>query len=429
VSTKVAIIGGGTDGQAAARYWLGKSAEVTVHDMALDVKVPEGVGTVLGPDYLKGLDAYDLVVRSPGVKPSLIRTKTPVTTAIKEFFDHCPARIIGVTGTKGKGTTSTLISKILEQAGKRVWLGGNIGRSPLEFLSKVKATDLVVLELSSFQLMDLDVSPHIAVCLMVAPEHMDWHGDIREYLAAKGNLFWHQRSGDVAIYNPLNDISTQIAQLSPARHIPYLQVPGARVAGDQIELGGQIICGIDEVGLVGPHNLENICAAITAAHEVIGDNLAAVRRAVTSFKGLEHRLEFVREVDGARYFDDSFSTTPETAMAAIASFAEPKVLILGGSDKKSVYTQLGKAVAASNVRTVVLVGAMAQRIRAALSDAGYTNVVDGGTDMTQIMATARAAARPGDVVLLSPACASFGMFKNYKDRGEQFKYSITGEAN
>lgn len=428
MSMKVAVIGGGVEGQAAARYWLAKGAAVTVRDRAETLDVPPGVATVLGPDYLKGLATYDLIVRSPGVKPRDIKTNKPVTSGIREFFQHCPARIIGVTGTKGKGTTSTLIARILETSGRRVWLGGNIGRSPLDFLAKVKASDIVVLELSSFQLMDLDVSPHIGVCLMIVPEHMDWHKNIREYVAAKGNLFWHQQEGDIAIYNAENDFSTQIAQLSPGRKLPYLEAPGARVKGHEIRLGDQVVCRTDEVGLVGPHNLENICAALTAAHEIIGDNFEAMRRAVREFKGLEHRLEFVAELDHVRYYDDSFSTTPETAIAAAKAFTEPKIMILGGSDKKSKYDELGRVVAAANVREVVLIGEMAGKIRAALKEAGFSSVRDGGTTMTQIVAAAREAAQPGDVVLLSPACASFDLFKNYKDRGQQFKAAVTRGA-
>lgn len=425
MSRKVAVIGGGVEGQAAARYWARLGAKVTIHDGNPELKVEPGVATVLGPDYLKQLNDYDLVVRSPGIKPSLIKTKTPVTSGIREFFQQCPARIIGVTGTKGKGTTSTLITKILEEAGKRVWLGGNIGRSPLDFLEKVKPTDIVVLELSSFQLMDLDVSPHIAVCLMVAAEHMDWHSSLREYMAAKGNIFWHQQPGDVAVFNPENDFSAQIAALSRGRAVPYLEAPGAHVADGNIILNDQVICRTAEAGLPGAHNLENICAAVTAAHEIVGENIAAMKRAVMKFKGLEHRLELAGEVDGVRYYDDSFSTTPETAMAAIRSFEAPKVLILGGSDKKSDYRALGREVAEAEMRAVILIGQMAGKLREALEAAGYTQASDGGATMAEIVVAARAAAKPGDVVLLSPACASFDMFKNYSDRGAQFKAAVS----
>lgn len=421
---RVAVIGGGIEGQSAARYWIGKGAAVTLRDRFLNVAIPDGAAHVLGPDYLKSLNDYDLIVRSPGVKPRDIKTTVRVTSAIREFFEHCPARIIGITGTKGKGTTATLIARMLEAAGKRVWLGGNIGRSPLEFLDKIKASDLVVLELSSFQLMDLDISPHIAVCLMVAPEHLDWHKNVREYVAAKGNLFWHQRVSDIAIYNAENDFSTQIAQLSPGHKIPYLKDPGAKVQDRYLLYGGTVICDVDEIGLVGPHNLENICAATTAVHEILGDNFDPVRRVIREFKGLKHRLELIENAKDIRFYDDSFSTTPETAIAAIDSFAEPKVLILGGSDKKSKYDGLAQAVMNSNVRGVVLIGSTGPKIGAALASVGYTKVKDGGSTMSTIVAVAKSVAHSGDVVLLSPACASFDMFRSYIDRGEQFTAEI-----
>jgi UDP-N-acetylmuramoylalanine--D-glutamate ligase len=421
---KVAIIGYGVEGQSAAKYWAGQGEAITICDARAELGLPSEYGKQLGEDYLKGLDAYDLIVRSPGVKPWLIATKKPVTSGVKEFFERCPARIIGVTGTKGKGTTSTLITRILGEAGKRTWLGGNIGVAPLDFLAKVRAHHLVVLELSSFQLMDLAVSPHIAVCLMIVPEHMDWHRSMREYVAAKGNIFWHQRPGDVAVYDAHNDFSSQIAQLSPGEHLPYLEAPGARVEKGRIVVGEVDICGVNEVGLIGPHNLENICAAITATWELVEHDPAPVRRAVMAFTGLEHRLELVRQLGGVRYYNDSFATTPETAMAALASFDAPKVIILGGSEKNSQYEELAKAVKADDVRAAVLVGDTAPKLKVALDKVGFTNYILGPQTMTEMVSSARTVAQSGDVVLLSPACASFGLFRNYKDRGDQFKAAV-----
>ena len=227
----VAVIGGGVEGQAAARYWLAKGASVTVRDMNEALTgMPDGVVLELGPDYLKKLGSYDLIVRSPGVRPNAIKTKVPVTSGVREFFAKCPARIVGVTGTKGKGTTSSLIAEILRHAGYKVWLGGNIGTSPLDFLAKVEARDVVVLELSSFQLMDLDVSPKVAVCLMISPGHLDWHKNMREYVAAKGNIFWHQQPGDLAVFNPHNEYSAEVAGLSRGEHVPYGEKPGCVVS-------------------------------------------------------------------------------------------------------------------------------------------------------------------------------------------------------
>jgi UDP-N-acetylmuramoylalanine--D-glutamate ligase len=421
---KVAIISFGIEGQAAYQYWKAKGADITIHDKNPEAKLPEGTKSVLGPDYLKQLDGYDLVVRGASVKPWEIQTKAPVTSVIKEFMAQCPARVIGVTGTKGKGTTCTLIARILGEAAWRTWVGGNIGQVPLEFLPKIRANHLVVLELSSFQLMDLDLSPHIAVCLMIAPEHMDWHRNMREYVAAKGNIFWHQQPEDLAVYDAKNDFSTQVAQLSPGERVPYLAAPGARVEKDRIVIEDTDICGTDEVGLIGAHNLENICAAITATWDLVERDPEPVRRAVKAFTGLEHHIELVREVAGVSYYDDSFSTVPDSAMAAIASFDQPKVIILGGSDKLATYEALAKAVKGGNVRQAILIGDTAPKIKAALDAVGFTNVIMGPRTMPDIVSSARAVAQKGDVVLLSPACASFGLFENYKDRGEKFKAAV-----
>jgi UDP-N-acetylmuramoylalanine--D-glutamate ligase len=424
VAKTAGILGFGTEGESSYRYLLGQGYEVTIHDADPDKKLPAGVKSVLGPDYLKRLDSYDVVVRSPGLKPWEIKTKARVTTNMGLFFERCPARIIGVTGTKGKGTTTTLIARILGEAGWRTWVGGNIGKPPLDFLSSVRASHLVVLEMSSFQLMDLPVSPHIAVCLMIAPEHMDWHRNMREYVSAKGNIFWHQQAEDVAIYDAKNEYSSEIAQLSPGIRVPYLASPGGRIEKGKVVIEGVAVCRTDEVGLLGPHNLENICAALTASWDLIKRNPDPAERAIRAFTGLEHRLEFVGSVSGVRYYNDSFSTTPEAVIAAIRSFDAPKVIILGGSEKMSSYDELAKVVAGDQVRLAILVGETAGRIRSALEHEGFTSFVMGPRTMGEMVATARGLAVKGDVVLLSPGAASFGLFSDYKDRGMQFKAAV-----
>jgi len=316
------------------------------------------------------------------------------------------------------------VTKMLEAAGKKVWLGGNIGRSPLEFIDEIGADDWVVLELSSFQLIDLKHSPHIAVCLMVVPEHLNWHADMAEYTGAKAHLFMEQSSNDVAIYYANNELSESIASHGAAQKIPYFKEPGAWVNGNMLTIDGESICATDAVRLLGAHNLQNICAALTAVWHAGLRDVSAITSAISSFSGLEHRLEFVRDLDGVRYYDDSFGTTPETAIVAIEAFDEPKVIILGGSDKGASYDELAQTVAKSNVRKALLIGDQAERIRLALDNAGFTTYTDGGTTMAEIVHRARSVAEPGDVVLLSTGCASFGLFKDYKDRGNQFKQTV-----
>jgi UDP-N-acetylmuramoylalanine--D-glutamate ligase len=421
---KIGIIGFGVEGEAALRYWQARGDEVTVLDADEHKLLPSGVKSVLGPEYLADLDRFDVVVRSPGTKPWLVKTKARVTSGMREFLQECPAPIIGVTGTKGKGTTATLIAKILEAGGKTVWLGGNIGVPVLDLLPQVKSKDWVVVEMSSFQLMDLERSPHIGVCLMIAPEHLDWHRSLEEYVAAKGNIFSHQRPDDVAVYNPLNQYSDQLSGLSKGRRVPYLKAPGAEIRDGKIAIGEVEICDVDEVGLIGPHNLENVCAAVTATWEVVGHDAPLVREAVKAFRGLPHRLELVRELDGVRYVNDSFAANPVAAEAALRSFGDPKVVILGGMDRGLGLSSLAATVRNSYVRRAILVGETAARMEQALHEVGFEEVQTVRGGMEKIVEAARAAAHQGDVVLLSPGCPSFDMFRNFADRGDQFRTAV-----
>jgi len=427
---KVGIIGYGLEGQAAYDYWKDK-ADITICDIN-NIEAPNDVDTQIGQGYLADLSRFDLIVRSPIIKPQdLIDSnngqtiKSKITTNTNEFFRVCPtANIIGVTGTKGKGTTSTLISKLLETAGKTVYLGGNIGVPALELLKKpIQNDDWIVLELSSFQLIDLVYSPHIAVCLMIAPEHLDWHSEIDDYYNAKTQLFRHQTSDDIAIYLATNANSKRIASTGKGWKIPYFDEPGALVKNNYIHIAGNDICHTSELGLIGQHNWQNVCAAVTAVWQITRD-VGSIRQALTSFTGLEHRLEYVGSINGAKYYDDSFGTTPETAIVAMKAFKEPKIIILGGSDKGADYINLAKVVKEENIRKIVLIGQQGPKIESTLGDIGYTNYIYGGRTMKEIIDTTSSLAQPGDIVLLSPACASFDMFKNYKDRGQQFKQAV-----
>lgn len=425
----IAIVGFATEGTVSYEYFAAQGHNITICDQNAELNVPEGVQTQLGPDYLHNLDQFDLIVRSAGIHPHMLIDANPgiepkITTAINEFLRVSPTKnIIGVTGTKGKGTTSTLTTRMLEAAGKRVYLGGNIGRSPLEFLSELNENDWVVLELSSFQLIDLQRSPHIAVCLMVVSEHLDWHPDIEEYFHAKSQLFAKQGAQDIAIYYGNNKNSESIVSNSPGLKIPFGKSPGAQVIDDKITIGNTTICNVGELKLLGKHNWQNVCAAVTAVWQVTQD-INAIHGVLNSFTGLEHRLELVRELDGVKYYDDSFGTTPETATVAIEAFAQPKVVILGGSDKGSQYDSLASVISKSDISKIVLIGETAPAIQSALEKNGFSNFVSGGKTMAEIVATAKQHAQPGGVVLLSTGCASFDLFKNYKDRGQQFKDTV-----
>lgn len=440
---KIALLGYGLQGQAAADYWNTPQNQLTICDQN-QVTVPEGVATRFGKGYLDDLDQFDLLVRTPILHPNDIVTANPdsphilekVTTVTNEFFKVCPSKnIIGVTGTKGKGTTSSLIAELLKAAGKTVHLGGNIGIPPLTMLKDgIQPDDWVVLELANFQLIDLKFSPKIATCLMVVPEHLNWHSDMDEYVVAKQQLFAHQTVHDVAVFNRANAHSQEVASVSAAGTKRSYEVPGpgaepqqttgAYLKGETIYMDETAVCQASDIALLGRHNIENVCAAIATVWELIGRNTELVKQVVGQFKGLEHRLELVRELNDVRYYDDSFGTTPETAIVAIQAFEQPKVVILGGFDKGGNFDELAHVVSTHNVRTAVLIGDTAEPIKAALKSAGFEQTVAGGETMSNIVNVAQAHAQPGDIVLLSTGCASFGLFNNYKDRGEQFKKMV-----
>jgi len=421
---QVAILGFGSEGKSAYQYFKSKGAEITIHDQQTQLKAPKGVKTVLGEYYLKNLSGYDLVVRSPGVLPGSFKTTAAVTTTTNIFMEDCHNFMIGVTGTKGKGTTASLIAAMLKAAGNTVYLGGNIGTPPLDFLSQLKAEDLVVLELSNLQLWDARFSPDVAVMLPITPDHMDWHkGDMDEYVATKANITKFQTAEDLLVYHKSNRYTSKIAKWSKARKHAYPDQQTALVEAGVIKLGGKEVVAASEVLIPGEHNLQNICAALAAVQELVEDT-DALAAAVKNFKGLEHRLELVREVRGIRYINDSMGTTPEAAIAAIKAFTQPKVLILGGFDKGVEFDQLAQAIKDSNVAHVVLIGKTAPRINKALDSVGFKNTSRASGDMADIVTAASQQAKAGDVVMLAPACASFDMFKNVYDRGQQFKTAV-----
>lgn len=429
---RVAVLGFGIEGRSAYSYWSDLGAEVTIHDQDSGLLAPPSAQTKLGANYLQGLDDYDLICRTASIRPQEILEANPdvadkITTVINEFMRVCPTvNTIGVTGTKGKGTTSTLIARMLEAAGKTVFLGGNIGRSPLDFLPEVTPESWVVLELSSYQLSDIRYSPHIAVGLMISPEHLTWHDDLEEYVEAKSNLFRRQTEHDIAIYYAENETSHQLASVSPGAKISYYAAPGAYIENAAITIDNQRLCQTDELRLLGRHNWQNVCAAVTAVWQVAQDP-AAIRSVLTTFSGLPHRLEFVREFEGVLFYNDSFASAPPAAMAAIEAIPGSKVLIMGGFDRLLPLEELAAAVAEhqDELRSVLLVGASAQRISKALAATGYTSYfISSAHSMAEIVTDAQRLAEPGDAIILSPGFPSFDMFKDFEDRGDQFKQIV-----
>lgn len=439
---RIAVLGYGKEGQAAAEYWR-RGNDITVCDINPNIQLPDYVEAQTGPDYLKDLDRFDLIIRSPQVHPREIaaanydRILRKVTTGTEEFMRNCPAPIITVTGTKGKGTTSSLITKIIQNTGHKVHLGGNIGIPPIEMLGwGIQPEDWVVLEISNFQLIDLRVSPKVAVCVMVVPEHLDWHTNLAEYVHSKQNLFRHQSDHDLAVFNRLSEFSEEVASVSPALKMSY-EVPaygrqpseenGAYVLGNDIYMDDEKVCTVNDVALLGRHNLENVCAAITATWDLIGGKAEIITKAVREFSGMAHRLELVREADNIRFFNDSFAATPQAAVAAMQAIPGPKVIILGGVDRGLDLSPITNAVIDRDNQVVhaILIGQTAPKLANLLNQHSFLNF-ESLTDhsMKEIVETAKNSALPGQSVVLSPGCASYDMFKNFEDRGLQFKAQV-----
>jgi UDP-N-acetylmuramoylalanine--D-glutamate ligase len=384
-------------------------------------------------------NAFDLIVRSPGwpifdkkIK-SAQKNGALLTSPMRLFFATCPTRnIIGVTGTKGKGTTASLIAAMLKEAKKKVWLGGNIGIAPFGFIGKIRQSDWVVLELSSFMLEDFDKSPKISVITNFYSEHLapadpynpNYHRKIKDYWEAKLNIIRWQKGGNKAILN---------LKLKPK--IKHLQFKGDNFyfsaddpAADSFFINGDLVLlNIQfpaKVNLPGAHNRENVAAAALAAH-FAGAKTDEINRAICHFTGLEHRLELVNTVRGVRYYNDSFATVPESAITAINSFDSRIILLAGGADKGSSFKRLAAVIAKKVTLLILLDGNGTPRLKSEVKNAGFpSEKIKTCSSLSSAMAIAAKSAQPGDIVLLSPACASFGMFANYKERGKMFKDEV-----
>lgn len=448
---RLALLGLGVENQAVAAFLLSRDigfavceANSTPQVQALRQQWGDRVHAWhLGDGHLASIGEYTLVFRSPGMRsrhPVLQQARDAgivVHTQTRLFFERCPAPIAAVTGTKGKGTTVSLLEGMLTRGpAERTWVGGNIGTPPLSFADEVGPHDQVVLELSSFQLQDLGYSPHLAVILSVTEDHLDYHADRAEYVEAKRSICRHQSDRDIAVVDADCPQARAMARDTPARQIAFstrqrvtegVDVSEGRLWWRRPGLEAVAICRSDELRIPGAHNLANAAAAAAAA-TALGAEPEAVAAAIRGFEGLPHRLQRVAECDGVKYYNDSLATTPEATVAALASFREPVILIAGGASKGARFEELGRCIAAAGVKAVVLLGAEGERISRAIgADEGYRGeLVSDCQSMEEAVAAARTRSEPGDVVLLSPACASFGMFRDYAHRGEVFVQAVAG---
>jgi UDP-N-acetylmuramoylalanine--D-glutamate ligase len=433
-------------GLGVARFLAERGARVTVTDMrgpdalrsSLDALAGLPIRYVLGEHREEDFHTADLVVRNPAVPATsrFLQIAREAGAAIEMemtlFFRLCPGPILGVTGTKGKTTTTTLLGAMLREERPDTVVAGNLRVSALEQLPRIDAGTPVVLELSSFVLEGLGeaaLSPPFACITNISADHLDRYGSIEAYAAAKAHIFAHQGSGGVVALNADDERLRAMARSAPGRVVWFGGEEGHVTYGPsgivwQSGAASSVICDFADVQLPGAHNLANVAAAAALARSY-GVSDAAIRRAVRGFTGVEHRLEFVREIGGVRYVNDTAATAPEAAIAALHSFDAPIVLISGGADKNLPFDALARAVRERATAVVLLEGSATPKLVAALaaSESGTAESVVAGPydDFERAIRKARELARPGGVVLLSPGCASFGMFRNEFHRGEEFR--------
>ena len=437
----VAVIGIGVSNQPLIQLLLSRGVAVT----ACDKKSREALGPLaeelernscrlrLGAGYLQNLD-QDVIFRTPGMRPDLpeltaaVERGSQLTSEMEIFFEVCPCPKIAVTGSDGKTTTTTIIAELLKAAGKTVHLGGNIGHPLLAETGGMKAEDVAVLELSSFQLMTMTHSPHIAVVTNLAPNHLDVHRDFAEYISAKENIFTHQSAEDIAVFNADNEITQEESGRVPGRARLFSRrrevEDGVFLRGDAVVArhGGveREVLRVSGIKLPGVHNVENYMAAIAAVDGLVPDEI--IRSFAAEFGGVEHRIELVRTLDGVRWYNDSIASSPSRTIAGLRSFDRKIILIAGGKDKGIPYDALGPEVN-EHVKLLILCGATAGVIRRAVEQAeNYVGLeIADVEDYREAVSLARSRAEEGDVVMLSPASTSFDRFANFMERGRVFK--------
>ncbi len=391
---------------------------------------------MLGPEYLSLLDDFDVIVRSPGVPYSVLpkRLRSRVTTATNLFFDEVrsktSATIVGVTGTKGKSTTSTLICEVLKATKRDALLLGNIDIQDWDAIEKVKNNTTIVYEMSSYMLEDFTARPDIAVFLDIFPDHMDWHGSFENYLRAKSKITARQNTKDTFIYGGRFEPLKKIARTTKAKTVSLGELRGLHRDAEWFLDGDKKIFETSAVRILGAHNLDNVLAVLAVARE-LGIDADIVEGVVRSFSGLPHRLEFVAEKNGIKFYDDAISTTPESTLSAINTFNENLGgIILGGFDRGYDFTALAKRLVALRIPVIILLPGSREKIELALrsrvlnSSIPQFPVILHASDMPTAVSLLFTHCPTGSVALLSTATPSYDIFKNYKDQGDQFKKAV-----
>ena len=429
----VTVVGIGVSNVPLIDFLLECGAEITACDKKGEDELGDiisslrskGVKLCLGDDYISDIRA-DVLFKSPGIRPDIpefLAAKekgTVITSEMELFFDICPCEIIAVTGSDGKTTTTTLIGEMLKKEGFTCHIGGNIGKPLVAEVKSMKPTDKAILELSSFQLFTMRKSPKVAVITNVSPNHLDWHKGYDEYIEAKKNIMKFQSSRDILVTNSANEISKEIGLQAKGESRTFSSVGDALVTlkNGVIFYGDEKVINSSDIRIPGAHNVENYMTAIAAVKDYVSNE--TIEFVAKNFGGVEHRIEFVREVGGVKFYNDSIASSPTRTMAALNSFDQKLILIAGGYDKKIPFDELGVKIN-EKVKELVLVGHTADKIKTSVENAGNETNITVCEEFEQAVLTAYSKASAGDVVILSPACASFDLFKNFMIRGNRFK--------
>ncbi|MDW8801695.1 UDP-N-acetylmuramoyl-L-alanine--D-glutamate ligase [Clostridium sp. A1-XYC3] len=437
---KTAVVGIGISNTPLINFLVDLGAKVTAFDKKTEEQIGEvakefknrGVELILGDNYLDELKGFDVIFKTPSMRidsPAMLKAKEEgsyITSEIEEFVRYCPAKLYGVTGSDGKTTTTTLIYNMLKQEGYNTWVGGNIGTPLFTKIEDIKDSDRVVLELSSFQLMTMNVSPEVAVITNLSPNHLDIHKDMEEYVDAKKNIFKHQSENDLLVLNMDNEITNSMVRESIAKisrfSVKNKVEQGAYFQDSKLYVKGKEVCALNEVKIKGMHNVENLLAAFCALSDDV--SIRSMREVSTTFTGVEHRCEFVRELDGVKYYNDSIASSPTRTVAGLKAFDKPVILIAGGYDKNIPFQSLAEE-GHSKIKTLILIGDTKYKIKESFEEFKVRTGKDLNIIIEENLESAVLKAKDisegGDIVTLSPACASFDMFPNFEARGNRFK--------
>jgi UDP-N-acetylmuramoylalanine--D-glutamate ligase len=444
LNKKVAVVGIGVSNIPLIQFLYNLGAKVTAFDKKTEDQLGDissdfknkGIELSLGENYLENLRGFDVVFKTPSMRidsEALVKAREEgayITSEMEEFVRYCPAKVYGITGSDGKTTTTTIVYKLLKEEGYNTWVGGNIGIPLFSKIEEIRPEDKVVLELSSFQLMTMNTSPEIAIVTNLSPNHLDMHKDMAEYVEAKKNIFKYQAEGDTLIINKENEITKSFMSEANGKVRLFSSKAfvdnGAYYKDGKLYVLGNEVCNKEDIIIKGMHNVENYLAAFLAVIEEV--SIETMKNIATTFRGVEHRNELIRELNGVKYYNDSIGSSPTRTLATISVFDKPVILIAGGYDKNIPFEPLAEE-GYDRIKELILLGATKEQIKSVfykvMQDKGINIPIYMVQTLEDAVYKASEIAEKGDYVVLSPACASFDMFPNFEVRGNKFREIVS----